>query len=581
METIDFFAAATGIKRGINGSSSTITVTNANGSLAENAGLALRGAMLSREYLLERYGAGSPSYSLPLIRINFDLDDFNPKNDEGQFDSQSSPLAISLQTIGLNFTTVAHEYGHYVNYRMWNTGGIRFKNPSSAERGLFEGWAQFYSFAVRNWANNTYDEPLEESTKNMEKDPFKPTPYAGNPYRTTFPDAPRAASYMWNVYDGPNLGEFQATIYSNADNDDFGGDPLRVFTIMENINETEQTFADFHNDYISGLTINQQNSVIDIKDFTDNPSSDKMRPIATKNLATQENSGSIAFSWDNQSYTGTDDYRNDGGAYHELYIDNEDGLQSLSSQISYNGTSYTYNHGSSVASGAYQIRTFNSAGQALSYTTTFLGASTPTGLEVTNESATFGGPRLDWDDNPEAVDHYIVYRYRSNPPYGQPNTQQIGTTTSSQFTDITVAIAGDSETFQYHVVAKKGVFISDKSNAVYIEGDDASPFKIIADQEEKEVLPTVYAMEQNYPNPFNPTTVMSYDLPETAEVTLEVYNILGRRVQTLVNTRQVAGSHQISFDASRLSNGVYIARFKAIGQSGNVFLQERKMTLIK
>ena len=79
-----------------------------------------------------------------------------------------------------------------------------------------------------------------------------------------------------------------------------------------------------------------------------------------------------------------------------------------------------------------------------------------------------------------------------------------------------------------------------------------------------------------YPNPFNPVTTINYGLPEFARVRLEVYNVLGQRVATLVNSEQAAGYHSVQFDGQRLASGVYIYRL----QTGeNVFT--RKMVLVK
>ena len=90
-------------------------------------------------------------------------------------------------------------------------------------------------------------------------------------------------------------------------------------------------------------------------------------------------------------------------------------------------------------------------------------------------------------------------------------------------------------------------------------------------------LPKIVELEQNYPNPFNPTTTIEYGVPETGDVTLEVYDLLGRKVATLLNTeRKNAGRYTVNFDASNLASGMYIYRL----QVGNSVLI-KKLTLIK
>lgn len=75
-----------------------------------------------------------------------------------------------------------------------------------------------------------------------------------------------------------------------------------------------------------------------------------------------------------------------------------------------------------------------------------------------------------------------------------------------------------------------------------------------------QALPRYFRLEQNYPNPFNPATQINYYLPKTTRVTFEVYDLLGRHVQTLVNERQSSGQYTVTFNAGNLASGIYFYR---------------------
>ena len=94
-------------------------------------------------------------------------------------------------------------------------------------------------------------------------------------------------------------------------------------------------------------------------------------------------------------------------------------------------------------------------------------------------------------------------------------------------------------------------------------------------------VPTGYMLFQNHPNPFNPTTMISYQLPTGSQVKLEVYDVLGREVETLVNEREGPGIHSVSFDANKLTSGVYFYRLNAFGSDGRSFSSVKKMIVLK
>jgi parallel beta-helix repeat protein len=89
-------------------------------------------------------------------------------------------------------------------------------------------------------------------------------------------------------------------------------------------------------------------------------------------------------------------------------------------------------------------------------------------------------------------------------------------------------------------------------------------------------VPNKFSISQNYPNPFNSSTTIKYDLPKAGRVSIKVYDLLGRKVETLVDEDKQAGQHSAIWDASAYSSGVYFYRIKA-----GDFTQTRKMILLK
>jgi hypothetical protein len=88
--------------------------------------------------------------------------------------------------------------------------------------------------------------------------------------------------------------------------------------------------------------------------------------------------------------------------------------------------------------------------------------------------------------------------------------------------------------------------------------------------------PREFLLLQNYPNPFNPNTTIKYALPKASQVRLSVYDMLGRQVSVLVNEKRDPGVHEVKFDGSGLSSGVYLYRLRA-----GDFVQTRKLLLLK
>jgi hypothetical protein len=86
----------------------------------------------------------------------------------------------------------------------------------------------------------------------------------------------------------------------------------------------------------------------------------------------------------------------------------------------------------------------------------------------------------------------------------------------------------------------------------------------------------MFAIEQNYPNPFNPSTKIEFSIPTAGLVNLQVFDLLGREVTTLINEDMQPGKYAIDFDASDLASGIYFYTLRA-----REFISTKKMILLK
>ncbi len=90
-----------------------------------------------------------------------------------------------------------------------------------------------------------------------------------------------------------------------------------------------------------------------------------------------------------------------------------------------------------------------------------------------------------------------------------------------------------------------------------------------------------FSLSQNYPNPFNPSTKINFSIPERSFVTMKVYDMLGKEVMQLVNNEYSTGSYSVDMNAKGLSSGMYIYSIEARTESGKIFKDTKKLTLVK
>ncbi len=178
---------------------------------------------------------------------------------------------------------------------------------------------------------------------------------------------------------------------------------------------------------------------------------------------------------------------------------------------------------------------------------------------------------LTWNQNTES--DFLRYRIYSGTA-ANPTTWDDST---SSITDTTKTLTGlAAGTAYYFRVTAVDVALNESG---YSNEESATPTLLsVSDQD---ALPTVFALRQNYPNPFNPSTTIRFDVPEATELTVVIYDLLGRQVVTLVEGVLQPGYHRVSWngkaaDGSDVPTGVYIARM-----TSPTFTRSIKLILLK
>lgn len=226
----------------------------------------------------------------------------------------------------------------------------------------------------------------------------------------------------------------------------------------------------------------------------------------------------------------------------------------------------------------FQKGTLNSTPTAASITSPADGASLTIEGDPTNELV------ATWSASTDAENDVISYTWQLSvtDSFGENDVfvnSQPQDSTSISFSYATLAAIldvnnvapGSSITLYHRVQSTDGVSSVDGAAASVVITRGR-----LTSLEDDSNLPSETSLSQNYPNPFNPSTTINFTLAESGMVRLNVYDLSGRMITSLVNDRRPAGNYSVTFEAANLPSGVYMYRLEA-----GSFTQIRKMTLLK
>ena len=178
---------------------------------------------------------------------------------------------------------------------------------------------------------------------------------------------------------------------------------------------------------------------------------------------------------------------------------------------------------------------------------------------------------LTWRDNSLKESGYKIERKIPG------SWTEIGTV-SANVTSFSNTGLTPNKIYYYRVRANNGLNYSGYSN---VARDTTFSGDILPkDITETDLIPDKYSISQNYPNPFNPETTIKYALPVESDVSIKIYDNLGKEIETLVNGRKEAGYHSIIWNAKEVPSGIYFYKMIA-GNGKEKFIKVKKLMIMK
>ena len=198
----------------------------------------------------------------------------------------------------------------------------------------------------------------------------------------------------------------------------------------------------------------------------------------------------------------------------------------------------------------------------LGFSTDDLVPSAPSGIiaELDNENVA-----LTWDEPIDADFNYFEIFRSETQGFAHAPENLIATSSVSNVVDSDVEFG---KTYFYKITARD---ISENQSNASTEVNVT-----ITDVDDVNNIPTEYSLNQNYPNPFNPSTTIKFGLPETTNVQITIYDMVGNKVEVIVNDNLNSGYHTYNWNASNYASGIYFCQMKT-----NKFTSVNKMLLIK